>query len=237
MSGARPLRPGQGAARLRSFMRDVAGRNGPRLVAILVEHLGCALDGVRFAGRVILGEVPLEQVEAAIAEIERRGDRLRQSLVAELSETIVTPLDREDLFRLSRSIDDVLDNIRDFVREWVLYRPASRRNLATVLVTLGEGVAVLAEGVGAVVSRPNEVGKSLLRAKQRANEVRRHFEVEVAALFGEELSIEVLKHRELIRRLDVVGLRFGEAVDVLFDALVKRGERFFQPIQPVQPAR
>ena len=33
---------------------------------------------------------------------------------------LVAPIDREDLFRLSRSIDDVLDNLRDFVREWGL---------------------------------------------------------------------------------------------------------------------
>ena len=39
-----------------------------------------------------------------------------------LAGVLVTPVDREDLFRLSRSIDDVLDNLRDFVREWDLYK-------------------------------------------------------------------------------------------------------------------
>jgi len=34
--------------------------------------------------------------------------------------------------------------------------------------------------------------------------------------------MEVLKSRELLRRLDVVGLRLNEAADVLSDAAVKR---------------
>ena len=36
---------------------------------------------------------------------------------------LVAPIDREDLFRLSRLSDDVsLYNLRDFVREWDLYK-------------------------------------------------------------------------------------------------------------------
>ncbi|HLI16586.1 MAG TPA: DUF47 family protein [Acidimicrobiales bacterium] len=225
----RPARTrlGQSVQRLRFYVRDVAGRSGPALAAILVEHLGCALEGVQFAEEVVAGAHDRDDIEPQIRLIEQRGDELRQRLVAELSEAIVTPLDREDLFRLSRSIDDVLDNVRDFVREWRLYRPTSPRNLAAVLATLREGIEALSAGVGAIARNPASVGSSLLSAKHHANEVRRHFQREVATLFAEELSVELLKHRELLRRLDVVGLRFGEAVDVLFDALVKRGEGFF----------
>ena len=34
--------------------------------------------------------------------------------------------------------------------------------------------------------------------------------------------MEVIKAREILRRLDVVGLRLNEAADVLSDAAVKR---------------
>ncbi len=221
-------RLGQSVQHLRFFVRDVAGRSGPRLVSILVEHLACAREGVEFAEEVVAGVHDRADIEPQIRAIEQRGDALRQRLVSELSETIVTPLDREDLFRLSRSIDDVLDNVRDFVREWRLYHPDSPRNLIAVLGTLRAGIEALSGGVGAIADSPASVGSALLSAKQHANEIRRHFQREVAELFGGDLSVELLKHRELLRRLDVIGLRFGEAVDVLFDALVKRGEAFFQ---------
>jgi hypothetical protein len=214
------------AARLSSAARDLAGKSGPALIEILVAHLACAREGAAFAEEVLGGTVPAEEVEARMVTIERRGDALRRDLVAALGETIVTPLDREDLFRLSRSIDDVLDNTRDFVREWMLYAPEQPGQLANLLATLTEGLASLERAVAALVEHPEDVVANLLSAKQQANGVRRHFQVELAKLFAGELSMETLKERELIRRLDVVGLRFGEAVDVCSDALVKRGRRY-----------
>jgi hypothetical protein len=44
----------------------------------------------------------------------------------------------------------------------------------------------------------------------------------VASLFEQEVSTELLKRRELLRRLDVVGLRLGECADALSDAMLKR---------------
>jgi hypothetical protein len=45
----------------------------------------------------------------------------------------------------------------------------------------------------------------------------------LAKLYAGELSVETLKARDLLRRLDVVGLRLNEAADFLLDASVKRG--------------
>jgi hypothetical protein len=222
-------RVARGMARLGWFAKDVTGRSGPALVALLVEHLSTDLEAVRLAQRFVKGLAPAEAAEEEIRRVEHRGDELRQRLVADLSRMIVTPLDREDLFRLSRSIDDVLDNTRDFVREWHLYRPDDGRNLAGVLDTLASGIEEFRRAVDAVATRAEEVPEHLLAAKRAAGRVRRQFQVEVARLLAGEVTAEVLKHRELLRRLDVVGLRFGEAVDVLFDALVKRGGAWWMP--------
>ncbi|HEY8803181.1 MAG TPA: DUF47 family protein, partial [Candidatus Dormibacteraeota bacterium] len=44
-----------------------------------------------------------------IKDIEREGDAKRRILIDELAHTYATPFDREDLFALSRAIDDILD--------------------------------------------------------------------------------------------------------------------------------
>src|SRR5512140_1245051 len=41
--------------------------------------------------------------------LEKEADELRRILIDDLNRTFVTPIDREDLFALSRTIDDVLD--------------------------------------------------------------------------------------------------------------------------------
>ncbi len=208
---------------LRAFARDVAGDSAKALVATLVDHLDVVLEGVALARRLVEDEASATEVEPAIEQVEHRGDRLRQQLVAELSQTLVTPLDREDLFRLSRAIDDVLDNLRDFIREWSLYAPRDGHPFTSLLETIGRGVESLRAAVGAISLRAGEPTPYLLAAKRDANRARRRFEEEVAALLTEEVTPEVLKRRELLRRLDIVGLRLGEATDTFSDALVKRG--------------
>ena len=69
---------------------------------------------------------------------------------------------------------------------------------------------------------PTETSQSTLASKKSANEIRRLYDVELGRLFRGELNMELIKLRELLRRLDVVGLRLNEAADVLSDAAVKR---------------
>ncbi len=217
-------RRGQQLQRLRTFVRDVAGESAQEITSILGEHVAAVREAVMLAERAVREGEQGAGVDAEVEQVEHRGDELRRRLVGELAQTLVTPLDREDIFRLSRSVDDVLDNIRDFIREWTLYRPEAARNLSSLLESVRTGLEALAAAVAAIGSRPAGAAANLLAAKRSTNGVRRRFEEEVAELFAGAVSPEVLKHRELLRRLDVVGLRLGEAIDILFDALVKRGE-------------
>ena len=49
------------------------------------------------------------QVAADLSLKEKEADEVRRILIDELNRTFVTPFDREDIFALSRSIDDVID--------------------------------------------------------------------------------------------------------------------------------
>lgn len=52
---------------------------------------------------------PSEAKAVTIHAIEKDADEVRRILIDELNHSFVTPIDREDLFSLSRTIDDVLD--------------------------------------------------------------------------------------------------------------------------------
>ena len=54
----------------------------------------------------------MEGQEGAGAELtkkEKEADEVRRILIYELNKTFITPFDREDIFALSRAIDDVID--------------------------------------------------------------------------------------------------------------------------------
>ena len=60
----------------------------------------------------LLDEWPEERSKLRdIRELEHEGDRLTHAVVDLLNRTFVTPIDRDDLYRLSSAIDDVCDHV------------------------------------------------------------------------------------------------------------------------------
>jgi uncharacterized protein len=146
----------------------------------------------------------------------------RLLLVRELSSALTTPIDREDLFRLSRSIHEVLDNLLDFIVEVRLYEPTALSAFDALLDAVDEGVGMLREATSLLGRRPEELFSAAIKARHSASEVRREYHAAMSRLLHRELDIMAFRERELLRRLDVVGLRLGEAADALTDGALKR---------------
>ncbi|MEX1178315.1 MAG: DUF47 family protein [Nitriliruptor sp.] len=208
--------------RMRRFGRELTGRSGGLLVGHLVDQLEATLAAVRVIRQVAAGELDAASGWTEVDELETVGDDARRALIHELSRTLASPIDREDLFRLSRSVDDVLDNLRDLAREFDLYEVPSEPLLADALANIGAGVVALREAVGCLVDAPEQASRRAAEAKK--NDVRLSYQRAMAALLadGQDLTPQRLRRRELLRRVDVTGLRLAEAADALADGAVKR---------------
>lgn len=205
------------------FAADLFGHADRRLIAIVDAQIDAAIEGTVVAREVVTGRLPAAEARRQMKTIEHRGDNERARLVTALSSTLTAPIDREDLFRLSRCIDDVLDCVRDFVRESDLYGLGEQPGVTPVLEALIEGLHGLATANQTLLSSHTEPSRATRQIERAAGQVRRCYQVELAELFNGPLDIRLLKRRELLRRLDVAGLRLGEAADALADGLVKRG--------------
>lgn len=84
-------------------------------------------------------------------EVEKRATRMRQlentaddithAIIAEINETFVTPLDREDLHRLAVRLDDIIDYAENAVSNLVVYGIRSTRYpLAEFCVTIEQAI-------------------------------------------------------------------------------------------------
>ncbi|MBX6751505.1 MAG: DUF47 family protein [Micromonosporaceae bacterium] len=203
------------------LLRDLSGRGRVDMMSLLGEQVSAASAGARTARQAATAALDPEAARKAMGEIEHRGDDARARLVAILATSLVTPFDREDMFRISRSIDDVLDNLRDFVRELHLFG-VREEGLAPVIDEVVAGLDLLGQALAAAADS-TELGPHVVAARKHCNEIRRTYELQLVRLLDGEVTAEMLRGRELLRRLDVVGLRLGEAVDALADAAVKRG--------------
>jgi len=208
--------------RIRQFMTALTGKADVQLVDAVLHQIAWAREGAALAQTMAGGAIDRADAHQRMGRIEHEGDLCRGVLVESLSTSITTPIDREDLFRLSRSVDDVLDTLRDFVREAHLYDVAAMDRLLPLLGWLIEGLDDLGGAVSNVVDDPADVVPAALSAKKRAGAICRAYQYEIAELFVDEISAETIKQRELVRRLDIAGLRLSDAADALADGAMKR---------------
>lgn len=206
----------------RRIVDDLTGRSHHQLTDLLAAQLDAAIEGVGLASAMSEGTLTPAEARTAMVDVEHRGDTGRAGLVAELAVALTTPIDREDLYRFSRSVDDVLDNLRDLVRETDLYGAEGDPAHLPALAGVAEGLAMLRGAVQGLADRPGEVDAATSAARKSAGQVRRHYQLAMAELLRQEVGSDTLTRRELLRRLDVVGLRLGESVAALSDAMLKR---------------
>lgn len=209
--------------RVRRLLADLSGRSGQRALDLIIAQIDVAVRSARLAEAVTAGTSSTADARSAMNAIEHEGDDYRAELVLVLGHVLATRIDREDLYRVSRSVDDVVDNLRDFVREGDLYQPVSLAGDAPLLTAVAEGLADLRRAVRALAEEPGRVDLHLVAARKSAGAVRTSYQRRLVDLFAaDDVAMELIKRRELLRRLDVVGLRLIEAVDALSDGLLKR---------------
>jgi len=72
-----------------------------------------------------------------IRELEHEGDRLTREVINLLNRTFVTPLDRDDMYRLASAIDDICDHIDEAADNIDLYEvkevPSKAKQQADVI--------------------------------------------------------------------------------------------------------
>lgn len=216
--GSAPEQPR--TARLGELFGDLTGRGDRLLVDLLLDQLAAAAEGVALASALARGELPPGSARSRMGEVEHEGDTRRGLLVARLRRSVSSPIDREDLFRLSRSVDDVLDTVRDFIREADLFGAGGQDAYQPVLDALARGIAELGEAVRLLPEAPQRAAEHALHAKKQG--LRTHYQYAVAALLAGPLTAETLKATLLLHRLDTAGIHLATAADALADGVVKR---------------
>jgi uncharacterized protein len=160
-----------------------------------------------------------------VQSIEKEADELRRILIDDLNRTFVTPIDREDLFALSRTIDDVLDYGYTTLDEMVTLGVKPNLYLQRLVSILREAAEELYLGVLQLKDHPQVALDHANRAKAMENRAESVYRSAVADLFREPKTlddiIEILKMREIYRHLSNAADRGDEAANILGDIVVK----------------
>jgi predicted phosphate transport protein (TIGR00153 family) len=158
---------------------------------------------------------------------EKEADEARRILIDELNRTFVTPFDREDIFALSRAIDDVLDYAYSTVDEMVILNVKPTVYMQRIASLLKDAAYELLMAVERLEGHIGVAAEHAQRAKALENRVESVYREALADLFNDasgsnnDAIIKILKQREVYRHLSNAADRGDEAANVIADIVVK----------------
>jgi hypothetical protein len=195
-----------------------------RFIELLIKQAEFAFEGMQ----MLLAYV--RQPDAALAQqvsdIEGQADEVRRILIDELNRTFVTPLDREDIFALSLTVDDILDYAFTTVEEMSLLKVQPNQFIERMVSLLTDAAREIYNGVLRLEDHPNVANDHAVRAKALENRMESVYREAIADLFDGPRDmdhvVEMLKLREIYRHLSNAADRGDQAANVIGDIVVKK---------------
>ena len=181
--------------------------------------------GAELLETMLVPDHPIWDKAEEIKEVEHRCDSLTHAIIERLNRTFVTPLDREDIHALARSLDDVMDAIDAAASRIRLYRldkvRFGARELAKIITAstaqMRMAMQTLEQKKGVVVDHAIEINRL-------ENEADRQHQDAILRLFDEERDpIVVMKWKEALDFLEEATDRCEDVANVLEGVIVKYG--------------
>jgi len=173
---------------------------------------------------MVASDRPVWDKAEEIKEVEHKCDFLTHEIIQRLNRTFVTPLDREDIHALARSLDDVMDAIDDSAALIRLYRLEQvrfgARELAQIISASTHQVRLALDAL--------EENKGLIthavEINRLENEADRMHMQAVSRLFDDERDpLLVMKWKETLDFLEDATDRCEDVANVLEGVMVKHG--------------
>ncbi len=156
-----------------------------------------------------------------VREIEQEADELRRVLVEELHQSLVTPIDREDIFALSRTVDDMVDYADTTVDEMEIYEVTPDRHLQEMVDILRKEAREVADSIRMLDVYPHIAMEHAVQAKFYENAMEKAYHSALADLFKRTDTIYMLKMREIYRHLSNAADRGDHAANIICNIVMK----------------
>jgi len=163
------------------------------------------------------------EISEEIYFLERDADDLRRILIDRLNHTLITPFDREDIFTLSRAVDDIIDAAKSTVEEIKIFNIEPTKELLIMAKVLREGTLEIYDSLRNLKENPNVAMEHAKRAKATENQMNVVYLESLAELFDDENNTTsyMMKMRELYRHLKRSADSCDDAANVISDIIVK----------------
>jgi len=159
-----------------------------------------------------------------IKDIEHRGDEVVHHVAEALTKTFVTPIDQEDLSKLTSRMDDILDYIEAASHRIWSYEiktiPPDMVKLTEVILTSSREVNHAVKDLRNFKGK-NEIVKHCIEINRLENTGDDITHVAVAGLFKKYDAVDIIKLKEIYEYLEEATDKCEDAADVIKDIFMK----------------
>jgi len=139
-----------------------------------------------------------------ILEFEHVGDKIVHDIIQRLNRTFVTPLEREDIYDLATTLDEILDNIEEIADMLLLYkieRPVDRaREQAEVLAQATIELRAAIDGL----EKRKGLSEHWIEVHRLENDGDRLYRDAVAELFDNDMKCtDIIKWKDIYATLEL----------------------------------
>ena len=181
--------------------------------------------GARLLEDMFASDPPVADKAHEIKEAEHKCDFLTHEIIQRLNKTFVTPLDREDIHELARTLDDVMDAIDDAAALIPLYRiPHIRSGARELTRVISAQTEVLSKAIAALEGAHGKILEYAVEINRLENEADRIHQKAIGQLFDEGTdAITVMKWKEILDLLEDATDACEDVANLLENIVVKYG--------------
>jgi uncharacterized protein Yka (UPF0111/DUF47 family) len=196
----------------------------------LLEELADKID----AGAAIFAELAtasatdqFASVAGRLKPLETDADTVCQRLYAEIDRTFVTPIDREDLARLTKVLDNVVDGMEHTASFAALFRFAEltppMKHLVRITVECAGEIAKAARNLRKFAN-PDSVRGPSIEVHRLENEADAVYRNGIAELFSNGITaVELVRQKDMLFSLEEGVDQCEDAMDAIRSVVVKNG--------------
>ncbi len=208
---------------LRQSVGLLLRRDEHRFLTLLLKQADACVEALDVLARLESGSVLSEVVLKCMDDLEGRADELRRELIGELHSSFAMLFDREDIFALSRALDDIVDAAQETVVEMDVYGIPVPAGIDLMAGVLRDGARHLRLAMEQLLDHPRLSAEHAVRAKRSENRMDGHYYAAISALVDSLIPIrDVLKTREIYRHLKNSADRIDRAADLISIIVIKQ---------------
>ena len=169
----------------------------------LFSELAANLDAAAQLLVKFMNDGDQKSIAAAILEHEHVGDKIVHDIVKRLNKSFITPIDREDIYDLVATADEVLDSIEEAVGLFTIYRVPEPTTFARRQAeVIAKATPILRECMDNL-EKPKGLDERIIAVNSLENDGDRIEREAIASLFeGDTICTDIIKWKDIYETLE-----------------------------------